>query len=272
MLKVLSYVNVASWAQIRRVEEEPKAKAVIPAPLLPLLDGYQAVFGKVEGLPPTRAHDHKILLEDCTSPINIRPYKHSPLQKDVIEQMVKELLDSGTIKHSVSPYSSPVILVKKDNGWRMCADYRELNKKTIKDRFPIPNIEELFDELYQANVFSKLDLASGYYQILMNPADTPKTAFRTHEGHYEFLVMPFGLTNAPSTFQIMNDIFRPLLRKSVLVFFDDILIYSESMEQHVGPLKEVLSLLHKHKLVAKMSKCRFGHSKVEYLGHVIEAG
>ena len=239
-----------------------------------LLSKYTTLFSTPAALPPSHKWDHHIPLIDQAPPVMVRPYRYPHFQKKEIESQIKEMLNSGIIQHSSSSFSSPVLLVrKKDGSWRFCVDYRALNAITLKDRFPIPAIDELLDELYGTRWFSKLDLRSGYHQIRMSPEDVQKTAFRTHQGHYEFMVMSFGLCNAPSTFQAaMNHIFHPYLHQFVIVFFDDILVYSPSLETHIEHLEIVFKCLLENQFYLKRSKCSFAQPSIEYLGHIVSFG
>ena len=238
-----------------------------------LLQQYADVFQEPSSLPPHRSYDHAISLFPDAVPINSRPYHYSPQHKTEIEKQVKQLLADGFITHSHSPFASPVLLVKKKDGtWRFCVDYRKLNAMTIKNRFPMPIVEEILDELAGSTYFTKLDMRSRYHQIRMLPSDEHKTAFKTHQGHYQFKVMPFGLTNAPATFQcIMNQLLQPYLRKFVLVFLDDILIYSATREEHLEHIQQVLDTLRLNKFYLKASKCTFAKHSLEYLGHIISS-
>jgi hypothetical protein len=218
--------------QLLPFQSSPQPNLPHPPAITNLLTQFAGLFDEPHSLPPPRPTDHHIPLINNADPVNIRPYRYPQFQKHEIEQQIQQMLSQGLIQPSSSAFSSPMLLVrKKDGSWRFCVVYRALNSITIKDRFPIPTIDELLDELYGTRWYSKLDLRSGYHQIRMAAADVSKIAFRTHLGHYEFLVMPFGLCNAPSTFQnTMNTLFQNYLRQFVIVFFDDILVYSKTWE------------------------------------------
>ncbi|KAI3739445.1 hypothetical protein L2E82_29849 [Cichorium intybus] len=199
------------------------------------------------------------------------PYRLAPSEMQELSSQLQELLDKGFIRPSFSPWGAPVLFVKKQDGsFRMCIDYRELNKITIKNRYPLPRIDDLFDQLQGSKYYSKIDLRSRYHQLRVQEEDIPKTAFRTRYGHYEFLVMPFGLTNAPAVFMdLMNRVCKPYLDKFVIVFIDDILIYSRTKEEHGQHLRIILELLRQEKLYANFSKCEFWIRKVQFLCHVV---
>jgi hypothetical protein len=240
-------------------------------PLGELLDEFKDIFESPKALPPVRPYDHHIPLMPGSVPVNARPYRYSPLHKTEIERQVVELLKDGHIVPSVSPFASLVLLVqKKDGTWRFCIDYRKLNEMTIKNRFPMPLVDDILDELVGTQYFSSLDMTAGYHQIRMGLEDEYKTTFKIHHGHYQFRVMPFGLTNAHASFQCaMNSILEPYLRKFVMVFIDDILIYSADLTQHLEHLRLVFYTLRDHQFYLKRKKCVFAKSELQYLGHII---
>ncbi|GKD62050.1 putative reverse transcriptase domain-containing protein, partial [Tanacetum coccineum] len=225
------------------------------------------------GLPPTRQVEFQIDLVPGATPVARAPYRLAPSEMEELSTQLQELSDKGFIWPSSSPWGALVLFVKKKDGsFRMCIDYRELNKLTVKNRYPLPRIDNLFDQLQGSSVYSKIDLRSGYHQLRVRDEDIPKTAFRTRYGYYEFQVMPFGLTNAPAVFMdLMNRVCRPYLDKFVIVFIDDILIYSKTKEEHDVHLRLILELLKKEELYAKFSKCDFWLSRVQFLGHVIDS-
>ncbi len=238
-----------------------------------IIKEYKDVFPEClpPGLPPKREQDHKIDLEGGVKGVAKPAYKMSPSDSEELRKQLDELLKAGFIQSSTSSFAAPVLFVKKKDGTsRMCIDYRNLNKITLKNKFAMPRTEELFDQLHGARIFSKLDLRSGYHQIRMSEKDVHKTAFITKFGHFEFKVLPFGLTNAPATFQaLMLDVLRDFLDQSVVVFLDDILIYSKNEEEHEKIVKKVLEELRKHKLFATLKKCEFFKEEVQFIGHKI---
>jgi hypothetical protein len=225
------------------------------------------------GLPPERDVEFVIELKPGTAPISRRSYRMPPNELAELKTQLQDLLEKGFIRPSSSPWGCPAIFVKKkDQTLRMCVDYRPLNEVTIKNKYPLPRIDILFDQLTGARVFSKIDLKSGYHQIRIRPEDVPKTTFTTRYGLFEYLVMSFGLTNAPAHFTyLMNSVFMPELDKFVVVFIDDILIYSKNEEEHAQHLWIVLARLRDHQLYAKFCKCAFWLEEIQFLGHVLSA-
>jgi hypothetical protein len=210
---------------------------------IPIVCEYPDVFpNDLPGMPPDRDIEFVIELQPGTAPISNRPYRMPPNELAELKIQLQDLLDKGFIGPSASPWGCPALFVKKkDNSLRLCVDYRPLNAVTIKNKYSLPRIDILFDQLAGAKVFSKIDLHSGYHQIKIKPCDIPKTAFSTRYGLYEYLVMSFGLTNAPAYFMyLMNSVFMPKLDKFVVVFIDDILIYSKNKEDHANHLHIIL--------------------------------
>jgi hypothetical protein len=242
----------------------------LPLKKIPVVCEYADVFpDELLGMPPDRDIEFTIELQPGTTPISKRPYRMPPTELAELKKQLQELLDKGFIRPSTSPWGCPALFVKKkDESLRLCIDYRPLNALTIKNKYPLPRIDVLFDQLVGAKVFSKTDLRSGYHQIKIRASDIPKTAFSTRYGLYEFLVMSFGLTNALSYFMyMMNSVFMPELDKFVVVFIDDILVYSKNEEEHAGHLHVVLQRLREHHLYAKLAKCDFWLKEIKFLGH-----
>jgi hypothetical protein len=243
-----------------------------PVQLEALLSEFADVSAALTGLPPERPVGHTIpLLPGSHKPPSRPLYRLSPMEMEEVRSQVQELLAKGLIEPSQSPYGAPILFVKKKDGsLRMCIDYRALNKITVRNSYPLPLISDLLDKLAGASVFSSLDLQSGYHQIRITEEDQPKTAFKTPMGLFHFKVLPFGLSNAPSTFQaVMNQIFGDLIGRSVLVYLDDILVYSKTPEEHMVHLREVLTRLRQHQLFIKLSKCEFSKPELRFLGHVV---
>ena len=263
------------YSPTQKAEAQLCALNADPLPALeivPVVCDFPDVFPEeLPGMPPDRAVEFVIGLEPGTTPISKRPYKMGQGELAELKKHLDEQERLGFIQPSTSPWGSPTIFVKKkDTTERLCVDYRGVNAKTIRNKYPLPRINDLFDQLAGAKVFSKLDLRSGYHQIKIRKEDIPKTAFTTRYGLYEYTVMSFGLTNAPATFsRLMNSVFMEYLDKFVVVYLDDILVYSKSMEEHGEHLRLILSKLREHRLYAKFSKCEFWLPEVSYLGHVI---
>ncbi|GAB2286516.1 hypothetical protein Dimus_039776 [Dionaea muscipula] len=240
---------------------------------IPTVNEFLDVFPEdLPGLPQDREVEFVIDLAPGTRPISKAPYRMAPTVLKELHTQSKELLEKDFLRPNMSPWGAPVLFVKKKDGsMRLCIDYREINKVTIKNRYPLPRIDDLFDQLQGEEVFSKIDLRSGYHQLRVAEGDIAKTAFRTRYGHYEFLVMPFGLTNAPpAIMDLMQRVFGPYLDPFIIVFIDDILIYSRSREEHKQHLRLAWGILREKQLYAKFKKCAFWLESIAFLGHIID--
>ncbi|GJR84529.1 putative reverse transcriptase domain-containing protein [Tanacetum coccineum] len=260
-------------AQISAKKEEDKSEGK-QLKDVPIVRDFPKVFPEdLPGLPLTRPVEFQIDLILGAAPVARAPYRLALSEMKELSEQLQELSDKGFIRPSSSPWGAPVLFVKKKDGsFRMCIDYCELNKLTVKNRYPLPRIDDIFVQLQGSSIYSKIDLRSGYHQLRVREQDIPKMAFRTRYGHYEFQVMPFRLTNAPAVFMdLMNRVCKPYLDKFIIVFIDDILIYSRDEKEHEEHLKAILELLKKEKLYAKFSKCEFWIPKVHFPGHVIDS-
>ncbi|KAJ9518956.1 hypothetical protein QJQ45_026201 [Haematococcus lacustris] len=271
---VLALITVDNSSTPDPAPAEPDLPPGVSQALNALLDEYADVFAPITSLPPERPVGHAIPLVPDARPSVVPQYRMSQEEHAELKKQVQDLLAKGMIEPSSSPFAAPILFVKKKSGeLRMCLDYRQLNKITIRDQYPLPRIDDLFDKLSGCTVFSSLDLQAGYNQIRITPEDVPKTAFRTPDGHYQFKVLSFGLCNAPATFQrVMNDAFAPVLNQCALVYLDDILVMSKSVDEHLKHLRKVFDLLRLNKLFAKQSKWEFMRTTLKFLGHVIFAG
>ncbi|GJU42968.1 putative reverse transcriptase domain-containing protein [Tanacetum coccineum] len=263
------WIGLSSMMSLSSVK---KSKEKRLEDVLVIRDFPEVFLEELPGLPPPRQVEFRIDLVPGAAPVAHAPYRLAPYKIKELSIQLQELLEKGFIRLSSSPWGAPVLFVKKKAGsFRMCIDYRKLNKLTVKNRYSLPRIDDLFDQLQGSSVYSKIDPRSGYHQLRIKEEDIPITAFRTRYGHFEFQVMPFGLTNAPAVFMnLMNRVCKPYLDKFVIVFIDDILIYSKNDEEHEKYLRIILELLKEEKLYAKFSKCNFWLDSVQFLGHVID--
>jgi len=250
------------WEKVEILEGTPATKH-----LRRLCEEYQDVFKDelLPGLPIKRYVDHEIKLEEGSTPPKKKLYRLSQSEEAILKEQIQQLVEKGFIVPSSSPYGAPVIFVKKKDGkLRMCVDYRQLNAQTIKNAYPLPRIDDMFDRIYKGSIFSSFDLTSGYHQMRIKPDDCEKTAFCTRYGQYQYRVVPFGLCNAPVTFQaMMHELYHEFLDKFIIIFLDDLLAYSTDWKTHVEHVRQIFQILQDNKLYLKPHKCKLGVQKLE---------